>query len=110
MDLKLLGDRLRVIRTQRGLSQYNMADELGISDVAYSKIERGLTNVSIERLDQIAKCLHVTIDKFLIDSDLVDLSRENDRKTQRQTESLIRRIRDLEIKVEYVLKRLEKED
>jgi len=99
MDLKSLGNTIRIARTQKGLSQYNMADELQISDVAYSKIERGLTNVSISRLNQIAHCLQIPLVQLIDNSYEQPLLEE--RKTQ--IESLEIRIRNLEVKVERIL-------
>jgi len=42
-----------------------MAYDLRISVTAYSKIERGLTNISLERLRQIARCLHVSMTSLI---------------------------------------------
>lgn len=74
MDLKQIGTKIRVTRVSRGLNQENIATELGISITAYSKIERGETNPSILRLDQIAKCLGVPIVDFLTESGYVSLN------------------------------------
>ena len=41
-----------------------MAGELGISKSAYSKIERGITDPSISRVEAIAKILDVNITYF----------------------------------------------
>ncbi len=41
-----------------------MADELGITKGAYSKIERGVTAISVERLMAIAKILGVEVNNF----------------------------------------------
>ena len=64
-----IGDRIRVCRVEKKLSQENLANELGISITAYSKIERGLTNVSIGRLEQIATCLGVPLTRLMHPSD-----------------------------------------
>lgn len=45
------------MRTIRGFSQENMADMVGISRQAYGDIERGITDPSEDRLNQIAKKL-----------------------------------------------------
>jgi transcriptional regulator with XRE-family HTH domain len=65
MDLRHIGTNIRVTRVSRGLNQESVATELGISITAYSKIERGKTNPSILRLNQIAKCLGVSVFDFL---------------------------------------------
>ncbi|MDR1169903.1 MAG: helix-turn-helix domain-containing protein [Prevotellaceae bacterium] len=67
MDLRHIGTNIRVTRVSKGLNQESIANELGISITAYSKIERGKTNPSILRLDQIAKCLEVSIFDFLME-------------------------------------------
>lgn len=61
---KSVAQQIRRIRQSRDLSQDNMADELGITKGAYSKIERGLTAISVDRLEQIAEVLKVEITFF----------------------------------------------
>jgi transcriptional regulator with XRE-family HTH domain len=56
--------RLRKLRESKDYSQQNMADELGISKSAYSKIETGITDPSIKRMQAIAKILDVDISYF----------------------------------------------
>jgi transcriptional regulator with XRE-family HTH domain len=71
MDLFQIGKNIRVTRVSRGLNQESIATQLGISITAYSKIERGKTNPSILRLDQIGKCLGVSIFDFLTGQDIL---------------------------------------
>ncbi len=52
-------------RLRLNLSQQNMADELGITVAAYSNLERGVTEISINRLLKIAELLKVPISVFL---------------------------------------------
>lgn len=59
-----IGAKIRNLRTLKGLSQENMAEQLGISSIAYGDIERSKTDVSYSRLEQIANVL---------DMDLVNL-------------------------------------
>ena len=54
MDIKDFSNNIRKIRTLRGLTQENVADDLGISMTAYGKIELGKTDISFSRLNQIA--------------------------------------------------------
>lgn len=61
---KNIGDRIRKIRESMELTQENMADELGITFGAYSKIERGQTDPNTTRLMQIAKILKVNVTEF----------------------------------------------
>jgi transcriptional regulator with XRE-family HTH domain len=60
-----VGEKIRGIRTLKGLSQQNMADVLGLSLPTYAEIERGKKDVTISRLEAIAKELGVTLNDIL---------------------------------------------
>ena len=62
---KVIGNKIRSLRTLKELSQENVAAMLGISITAYSKIERGETDVQLSRLSQIAKAFDVSIEEIL---------------------------------------------
>jgi len=48
-------------RKKRGFSQENIADELGVSQSTYSKIEKNASNVTISRLIRLAEFLKVEL-------------------------------------------------
>jgi transcriptional regulator with XRE-family HTH domain len=54
---KQVSYKIRMERLRKSLSQQNMADELGITVAAYSNLERGVTEITVKRLYQIAKIL-----------------------------------------------------
>ncbi|KAA6440676.1 helix-turn-helix transcriptional regulator [Dyadobacter flavalbus] len=56
-----LSEKIRQIRLQKGLSQENMADMLGLSTTAYGDLERGRTELSVSRLENIARLLDVPL-------------------------------------------------
>lgn len=60
-----LSERIRQIRLQKGLSQENMADMLGLSTTAYGDLERGRTELSVSRLENIARLLDVPLAELL---------------------------------------------
>jgi transcriptional regulator with XRE-family HTH domain len=60
-----VGEKIRGIRTLKGLSQQNMADVLGLSLPTYAEIERGKKDVTISRLEKIAEKLGVTLNDIL---------------------------------------------
>ena len=60
-----LSEKIRQIRLQKGLSQENMADMLGLSTTAYGDIERGRTELSVSRLENVAKLLDVQLPELL---------------------------------------------
>jgi len=52
-----IAGRIRMARYERGLSQQNVADELDLKVATYSNIERGVTDITVSRLQQIARIL-----------------------------------------------------
>ncbi|HEV7348528.1 helix-turn-helix transcriptional regulator [Telluribacter sp.] len=60
-----LPERLRQLRLQKGLSQENMADTLGLSTTAYGDIERGRTELTLSRLEKITQVLEVPLPELL---------------------------------------------
>jgi transcriptional regulator with XRE-family HTH domain len=56
-----LAFKIRRLRELHQLSQEEMAFELGISQPAYSKIERGKTELGVPRLQKIADILKCSV-------------------------------------------------
>ncbi|HYG40555.1 MAG TPA: helix-turn-helix transcriptional regulator [Cytophagales bacterium] len=59
------GTRIKKIREYRSYTQDFMADALGISQNAYSKIESNQTKLTAERLEKVAEILAVPVDLIL---------------------------------------------
>lgn len=55
----MIGNKIKNIRELKNLTQGYMAERLDISQAAYSKLEKGETKVSDEKLSQIAEVLEV---------------------------------------------------
>lgn len=58
---KKVGEKIRQLRVLRGLSQENLAEEIGMSAGNFGKIERGDIDLSSTHLLQIAKVLKVSV-------------------------------------------------
>jgi transcriptional regulator with XRE-family HTH domain len=58
-------EKIRFMRQSKNWSQEEMADKLGMSVNGYANIERGETDVSFSRLEQIAKVLEVELLELL---------------------------------------------
>jgi transcriptional regulator with XRE-family HTH domain len=56
-----LGLKIRNIRASKGFSQEYVANELGIKQAAYSKIESGKSDLTINRLYEVAELLQVSV-------------------------------------------------
>ena len=63
-------DKIRVMREINQWSQEEMAEKLSMSPNGYAKIERGQTNISIDKLKQIAQIFNI---------DMVDLITNQDK-------------------------------
>lgn len=69
---KNIGTKIRQIRELKGYSQEYIADKLGISQRAYSKIETGKTGANWGRVTQIAEVLEVDpLDIAAFDDNLI---------------------------------------
>jgi len=62
---KSVGKNIRAMRHQRGWSQEDVANRLGISIPAFSKIETGVTDINLSRLEQIANIYEVNVVNLL---------------------------------------------
>lgn len=89
---KTIGQNIRTLRHQRGWSQEDVANRLGISIPAFSKIETGVTDVNLSRLEQIADIYEIEVVQILaLESDEVeqqpsDLSVLRKKLTDRESE------------------------
>jgi len=63
----IIGKILRKLRHQRGYKQWDVAEKLSISITAYSKFETGATDITLSRLQQIAKIYDLTLAQLLTD-------------------------------------------
>ena len=63
--LESVGGRIKKLRIKRGWSQQILAKSLGISIPAVSKIESGVTDINLSRLEQIANIYHVNVEQLL---------------------------------------------
>jgi len=60
MLLQLIGQRIRQVRKEKGLTQEQLAEKAGINASYMGTVERGDRNISIETLEKIITGLGVT--------------------------------------------------
>ncbi|WP_413667322.1 helix-turn-helix domain-containing protein [Mucilaginibacter sp. Mucisp86] len=71
---KSVGKNIRTLRHQHGWSQEDVANRLGISIPAFSKIETGVTDINLSRLEQIANIFDINVVNILaLDTEEVDM-------------------------------------
>ncbi len=68
LDYKSIGFRVREKRIRKNISQYELANAIGVSNPHISNIERGKTKVSLPTLVDIANVLETTLDELVCDN------------------------------------------
>ena len=63
--METLNERIKQLRKEKGLTQSQLADELGVTDKAVSKWEVGEANPDISLLVKLAEVFNVTVDYLL---------------------------------------------
>ena len=84
-----VGQRLRLLRQDRGLSQVELALKLELSQSNLSAIERGARGVTVNQVVRIARALGASTDEILLD-------REAPEAGNRPGKKLMRRLRRIE--------------
>jgi transcriptional regulator with XRE-family HTH domain len=99
-----IGERLARLRKDKGISQIEMAELLGVSQPVVSDYERGVLRIHGELIIQLAKILRVSADEILglekpaptrrgpADSAIVRRLRDIDHLTKRDRDALARTI------------------
>ena len=71
MSKKTLGQLIRKLRKQKGLSLRNLAEQVDVSYVQIAHIENGKFSTSKRIFEQLAKALDYDVDKLLAAGDVV---------------------------------------
>lgn len=85
--MKSLGKKIRLLRHQKGWSQEDVAKQLDISIPAFSKIETGITDINLSRLEQISKLYEMTIVQLLTFNDA-----EQEQKSTSEIETMQKKL------------------
>ena len=64
-DIENTANLIRIHRQKKGLSQQAVAAKLNISQNAYSRMERGFTKITIDRISEIAKVFGIKYQELL---------------------------------------------
>ena len=70
IDFKLIGRRIKYYREQAGLTQQGLSDLLDVSASYISQIERGLSEMSLRRIDEIAELLETNLQSLVADTNM----------------------------------------
>lgn len=102
---------LRQLRAQKHLTQEQMAEKIGMSKNGYGKIERGETQLKIEKLEQIANIFDVNIQELLqTDKDVNVLLGDNYSNFQNNYYNKNQEIEKLQLLIEHQQELLAQKD
>ena len=68
VDYKAIGQRIKIARIKKGVTQEAVADLIDITPAHMSNVETGKTKVSLPTLIAIANALSVSVDTLLCDN------------------------------------------
>ena len=60
LDYTIIGQRLKKARTDKKMTQENLAEKLDVSIAFLSRIERGNSHINLKRLSQVCEILGVS--------------------------------------------------
>lgn len=62
-----IGNRIRKLRTQTGLSQEKFAQKIGMDRTYFASVELGKRNISIVNIEKIANGLEISLSELFKD-------------------------------------------
>ena len=89
------GEKIKKLRTDKGMTQDDLAEKLYVTRTAISKWEAGRGYPNIESLKTIAHFFSVTVDDLLSSEEILTVAEEDKRQTERSFRDLIFGLTDL---------------
>ena len=77
-EIKLIGKRIRLLRTAKNLTQTGLAKEMGISQTHLCNIECGRVPVTLPNLLKLHSLLECSMASFFVDLDEQPETKDND--------------------------------
>ena len=90
--IKMIGNKIRLMRVSKGFSQQNLAKEIGITQAHFSNIENGRCNATIDVLLKLHDKLQTPMAAFFEDIDEQDgteLAKKNGKNNKINMDDLL---------------------
>ncbi len=94
--MKNIGKAFRLLRIQKGWEQKEFAKKLNLSTPAVSKIETGVTTITLSRLNQIASVFNLTTVQLLAQHVLPQRNKGNAIERDECADEILKKIRQRE--------------
>ncbi len=69
IDYKIIGQRIKEARKRKGWSQERLSEQIDVTTVFISRVERGATQVNLRRLAQISRVLNTSLEYLIVGSE-----------------------------------------
>lgn len=79
-NFKLLGRRVKFLRMEKGISQTDMAEAIGLSQTNLSNMESGRTAITIQNIFKMRNVLGCKMSDFFVDFDGEAVAKEEAKK------------------------------
>lgn len=63
-SLKILGSRIRELRKAKNMTQFELAEKIGLSTNFIGMVERGERNTTVDKIFKLAKAFNITMEEF----------------------------------------------
>lgn len=84
-----IGNKIRVLREQKGYSQESLAQELGLTQPSYARLEKQDERISITRLMQIATILKTTVAELIDEKAQKIINQQNSENPSAYVDTII---------------------
>ena len=74
----IVGEVIVLRRKDMGLNQADLAQRIGISQSAWSRVEKGLSNLTVEQLTKVASVLGVAPNQIIAEADQAKVALQHD--------------------------------
>ena len=65
IDYKIIGKRIKEERRKKGWSQERLSEEIDVTTVYISRVERGTSQINLKRLAQISRVLETSVEYLI---------------------------------------------
>jgi transcriptional regulator with XRE-family HTH domain len=109
-----IGAKIRSIREQKGLSQDNIAFELGVSQPSYARLEKEDDRISITRLINIANILNTSVSELINEKSGKIINQQNSENPQAYVDTVFQadkeHIQSLRDEIIFLRKQIEEKN
>jgi transcriptional regulator with XRE-family HTH domain len=110
--MNIIGNKIRLLREEKGLSQENLASYLEITQSNYARLEKDDNRISVPRLLIIAKTLETTVSEIVGEKANTIVNQNNNHEAITYLQSTFQSDKDhiqtLRSEIEYLKKMLDK--